>query len=60
MANVEKEAVEAMPSEAERSVNDALIEVTKRIDRAIDRFGSTPNQELEWLLSRYYAMLRGM
>ena len=47
MANVEKEAVEAMPSEVEKSVNDALIEVSKSIDRAIDSFGLTPNQELD-------------
>ena len=31
----------------ERSVNDALVEVSKSIDRAIDSFGLTPNQELD-------------
>ena len=31
----------------ERSVNDALIEVSKSIDRAIDSFRLTPNQELD-------------
>jgi hypothetical protein len=46
MANVEKEAVEAMPSEVERSVWDALIEASRGIDRAVDSFGLTPNQEL--------------
>ncbi len=30
----------------ERSVYDAAIEVSKSIDRAIDSFGLTPNQEL--------------
>ena len=47
MVNVEKEAVEAMPGEVERSVNDALVEVSRSIDRAIDSFGLTPNQELD-------------
>ena len=47
MANVEKEAVEAMPGEVERSVKDALFEVSKSFDRAIDSFGLTPNQELD-------------
>jgi len=31
----------------ERSVKDALIEASKSIDRAIDSFGLTPNQELD-------------
>jgi hypothetical protein len=46
MVNVEKEAVEAMPGEVERSVNDALIEASKSVDRAVDSSGLTPNQEL--------------
>jgi hypothetical protein len=46
MANVEKEAVEAMPSQVKRSVKDALIEASKSIDRAINSSGLTPNQEL--------------
>ena len=46
MANVEKEAVEAMPGEVERSVKDALIEASKSVDRAVDSSGLTPNQEL--------------
>ena len=41
-SKVEKEAVAAM-----RSVNYALIEVSKSIDRAIDSFSLTPNQELD-------------
>ena len=46
MVNVEKEAVEAMPGEVERSVKDALIEALKSIGRAVDSSGLTPNQEL--------------
>jgi len=46
MANVEKEAVEAMPSEVERNVKDALIKALKSIGRAVDSSGLTPNQEL--------------
>ena len=33
--------------DVEKSVIDALIEVSKSIDRAIDSFGLTPNQELD-------------
>jgi len=46
MAKVKKEAVEAMPSEVERSVEDALIEASRSIDRTVDSFGLTPYQQL--------------